>query len=90
MPEFGRIAKQSGDPLLGELLLALNQDCRWHREWSTSLSQLLREDDIENGKIIGSWVAEWHTHIERALVALGPFVGEANPLPGLTRGEPSR
>jgi len=48
MVQFGGVAAQSGDPLLGRVLLSLNADCLWHRDWTRTLLKLAVDERPEN------------------------------------------
>src|ERR1700751_1294493 len=48
MNHLSDLALREGDYLLGQLFYSLNEDCRWHREWSRSLTRMIIEDHANN------------------------------------------
>jgi toluene monooxygenase system protein E len=86
MSHLSDLALREGDYLLGQVFYSLNQDCRWHREWSQALTGMLIEDNSHNGRIIQGWIEKWHPVAMRALQAFAPvFEGrlEDAPMPPL-------
>ena len=57
------------DYLLGQIFYSLNEDCQWHREWSTSLVQTTIEDNIRNRQTIQEWINQWYPLAIRAVHA---------------------
>jgi len=77
--------------LLGQVFYSLNEDCRWHREWSQALTRMVIEDNSHNIGTIQSWIEKWHPVAARALQAFAPlFEGKLEdahmpPLEGVTQ-----
>jgi toluene monooxygenase system protein E len=61
MNHLSDLALREGDYLLGRILYSLNEDCRWHREWSQVLTRMVIEDNSHNIGIIQGWIEKWHT-----------------------------
>ena len=85
------LALPEGDHLLGQIFYSLNEDCRWHREWSQALTRMLIEDNSHNGRTIQGWIEKWHPVAARAMQAFAPlFEGKLEdaqvaPLEGVTQ-----
>jgi toluene monooxygenase system protein E len=91
MNHFSDLALREGDYLLGQVFYSLNEDCRWHREWSRALTRMVIDDNSQNRSTIQGWIERWHPVAARALHAFAPlFEGklqDANmpPLEGVTQ-----
>jgi len=86
MNHLSGLALREGDYLLGRVFYSLNEDCRWHREWSQALTRMVIEDNPHNCRIIQGWIDKWHPVAVRALQAFAPlFEGkmEDAPMPPL-------
>jgi toluene monooxygenase system protein E len=82
MNHLSDLALREGDHLLGQVFYSLNQDCRWHREWSQALTRMLIEDNSHNGRTIQGWIEKWHPVAVRALQAFAPvFEGKMQDAP---------
>jgi hypothetical protein len=55
--------------LLGQIFYSLNEDCRWHQEWSQALIRMVLEEDSRNTRTIQTWIEKWHPVAARALQA---------------------
>jgi toluene monooxygenase system protein E len=83
---LSELALREGDYLLGQIFYSLNEDCRWHREWSHALTRMAIEDNPQNHATIQGWIEKWHPVAARALEAFAPlFEGklEEAPMPPL-------
>jgi toluene monooxygenase system protein E len=77
MNHFGELALREGDYLLGQVFYSLNEDCRWHREWTQALIQMAIDDNSHNRGIIQGWTEKWHPVAVDAVQAFTPvFDGE--------------
>ncbi len=91
MNYLSELALREGDHLLGQVFYSLNEDCRWHREWSQVLARMVIEDNPRNSHTIQGWIEKWHPVAARALQAFAPlFEGKSEdaqmaPLEGVTR-----
>lgn len=91
MNHLGDLALREGDHLLGQVLYSLNEDCRWHREWSQALTRMVIENNSLNSSVIQGWIEKWNPIAARALQAFAPlFAGtleaaEMPPLEGVTQ-----
>jgi len=91
MSHLSDLALREGDYLLGRILYSLNEDCRWHREWSQALIRVVIEDNSRNRLTIQGWIEKWHPLASAALQAFAPlFVGKLEdaqmpPLEGVTQ-----
>ena len=90
MNHFSDLALREGDYLLGQVFYSLNEDCRWHREWSQALTRMVIEDNSHNSVTIQGWIEKWHPVAARAVEAFVPlFEGKLEdaqmpPLEGVT------
>jgi len=75
MNHFSDLALREGDYLLGRVFYSLNEDCRWHREWSQALTRMVIEDNSHNTGTIQSWIDKWHPVAARAMQAFAPVFG---------------
>jgi toluene monooxygenase system protein E len=73
MNQLSDLAVREDDYLLGQVFYSLNQDCRWHRDWSQALTRMLVEDNSQNGRTIQGWIEKWHPVAVRALQAFAPL-----------------
>jgi toluene monooxygenase system protein E len=86
MSYLSDLALREGDHLLGQVFYSLNEDCRWHREWSQALTRMVIEDNSQNVGTIEGWIEKWHPPAASALQAFAPlFEGklEDPPMPPL-------
>jgi toluene monooxygenase system protein E len=72
MNHFSDLALREGDYLLGQVFYSLNEDCRWHREWTQALTRMVIEDNPHNSASIQGWIEKWHPVAARALQAFAP------------------
>jgi toluene monooxygenase system protein E len=70
---FAEQARRAGDPLLGEILFSLAEDCRWQRAWTAALVRLVAPEG-ENRRVIAGWLGKWQPPAEEALRAAAPAV----------------
>ena len=73
MNYFSELALLEGDYLLGRVFYSLNEDCRWHREWSQALTRMVIQDNSHNTGTIQGWIDKWHPVAARALQAFAPL-----------------
>jgi toluene monooxygenase system protein E len=91
MNHLSDLALRNGDHLIGQIFYSLNEDCRWHREWSQALIRMLVADNSQNSAIIQGWIQKWYPLAARALEAFAPvFEGHLEdapmaPLKGLSQ-----
>jgi len=86
MSYLSDLALREGDHLLGQIFYSLNEDCRWHREWSQALTRMVIEDNPQNIGTIQGWIEKWYPLAASALRAFAPlFAGklEDAPMPPL-------
>jgi toluene monooxygenase system protein E len=90
MTHFSDLALREDDYLLGQMFYSLNEDCRWHREWSQALARMAIEDNPHNRVVIRDWVEKWYPLAAAAVEAFVPvFKGKLDdaqgpPLNGVT------
>ena len=54
----GTLAAANGDPILQSIHFSLDEDARWHREWSAALVRVAITDTPANADIIAEWIDE--------------------------------
>ncbi len=82
MSHLSELAVREGDYLLGQIFYSLNEDCRWHREWSRALTTMVVNDKLQNRATIQGWIEKWHPVAERAVRAFAPlFEGKLEDAP---------
>jgi hypothetical protein len=59
-------AEAHEDHLLGQLFSSLDEDCRWHRQWTVALLRTAVEDNADNRNVILAWVDRWGEIARRA------------------------
>jgi toluene monooxygenase system protein E len=89
MSHLSDLARREGDYLLGQILYSLNEDCRWHQQWSQALTRMVMEDNPQNSITIQAWIDKWHPVAARVVQGFAPvFEGtladaEMAPLEGV-------
>jgi toluene monooxygenase system protein E len=76
----GALATANGDPILASIHFSLDEDARWHRDWTRALMRHLVEEGPTNADIVSAWIAKWTPLATRALEALAGILPEA-PVP---------
>jgi toluene monooxygenase system protein E len=77
MVHLARAAKRHDDALLGQILGSLDEDCRWHREWTIALLETAIRENEANREVIERWVRKWSAPALRAASALAVFADDA-------------
>jgi toluene monooxygenase system protein E len=80
----GELATRNHDPVLRHIHFSLDEDARWHRDWSRCLIHLVISDSPENADVVSSWIDAWRPLAAEAIGALSavasnapaPLVGE--------------
>jgi len=67
MKYVSELALAEEDYLLGQIFYSLNEDCQWHREWSSCLIQSAVADNVRNRQIIQGWLNHWCPLATRAV-----------------------
>jgi toluene monooxygenase system protein E len=73
MNHLGELALREGDYLLGQVFYSLNEDCRWHREWTQALIRMVIEDNSRSSGTIQGWIDKWHPVAAPAVQAFAPL-----------------
>jgi toluene monooxygenase system protein E len=76
----GALATENGDPILTSIHFSLDEDARWHREWTAALLRHLIDDTPANAALVASWIEKWGPLASDALEAFASIVAEA-PVP---------
>jgi toluene monooxygenase system protein E len=90
MNHLSDLALREGDHLLGQILYSLNEDCRWHQQWSQALTRMVIEDNPQSGTTIQAWIEKWQPVAARVVQGFAPvFKGtladaQMAPLEGVT------
>jgi toluene monooxygenase system protein E len=86
MSYLSDLALREGDHLLGQVFYSLNEDCKWHRDWSQALTRMVIEDNPLNRRTIRAWIEKWHPVAASAVQAFAPLFEdklEHAPMPPL-------
>ena len=75
MMQLPALAKQRDDFLLGQIFASLDEDCRWHRDWTIALLEAAIRNDEGNRAVIAGWVQKWTALSVRAGAALSELIG---------------
>lgn len=70
MKHLSDLALERGDYLLGQIFYSLNEDCKWHRQWSQALVQVAIEDSPNNVNVLQRWVNTWYSYADRVMRTL--------------------
>jgi toluene monooxygenase system protein E len=73
---FARLAASSRDDVLAKTLSSLEEDHRWHREWTSALVQMCIADDASNEARIQSIVERWTPRADDAIARFASIIGE--------------
>jgi toluene monooxygenase system protein E len=74
---LARLAKKHDDFQLGQLFASLDEDCRWHREWTVALLKTAIEAEDGNRAVIEQWARKWGALAIRSAQALADFADGA-------------
>jgi toluene monooxygenase system protein E len=73
--QLARVAERRADTLLAKLLFSLDEDCRWHREWSLALVRAANAESRDNAAFVQACVERWRPSVEAAVQALVELLG---------------
>lgn len=76
MVQLAELGRREGDYILGEIFFSLNDDCKWHREWSQALVKTTVEDTPANQGVLQGWVNKWYPLAVQAVNAFSPIFEE--------------
>jgi toluene monooxygenase system protein E len=76
----GTLAEANGDPILRGIHFSLDEDARWHREWTAALLQIAIADTPANAEVVSEWVDRWRPLTVDAVAALASVAAQA-PVP---------
>jgi toluene monooxygenase system protein E len=76
----GALAAANGDPILESIHFSLDEDARWHRQWSAALLRHAITDTPANAELVAGWIEQWRPLAIAALEALAAIAAEA-PVP---------
>jgi toluene monooxygenase system protein E len=71
--QLARKAKTQGDFQLGQIFASLDEDCRWHREWTIALLDMVIRENGDNRAVVEGWVRKWRPLALRSAEALAHF-----------------
>jgi len=75
MVHLPQLAKSHGDFLLAQIFGSLDEDCRWHRDWTMALLEMAIRDDDGNRAVIEGWASKWARLALRSAASLEKFGG---------------
>jgi len=73
----GSLAVANGDPILQSIHFSLDEDARWHREWTKALLQFAITERPANVAVVSGWIDRWRPLASDAVAALAGAVTEA-------------
>jgi toluene monooxygenase system protein E len=73
----GTTASANGDVMLRNIHFSLDEDARWHRDWSAALVQMTFSDTQANRDVVAAWIAKWEPLAARAVHALAQVTADA-------------
>lgn len=76
----GTLATANGDPILTSIHFSLDEDARWHREWTAALMRHIVDDNTANAEVVSGWIEKWSPLASDALEAFADVTAEA-PVP---------
>jgi toluene monooxygenase system protein E len=82
MTHLSKEADEHDDHLLGQVFSSLDEDCKWHRDWTVELLRTAVEDNAENRTVIHDWVTRWGAMARRAVAGFD-FLFQRTPVPTL-------
>jgi toluene monooxygenase system protein E len=85
MVQVPRAAKRHGDALLGQIFGSLEEDCRWHRDWTIALLEVALQEDQHNRGVVEDWVRKWTGPALRAASALSTLAEDPETMASVSR-----
>ena len=76
----GTLATANGDPILTSIHFSLDEDARWHREWTAALLRHIVDDNTADAEVVSGWIEKWSPLAFEALEAFAGVTAEA-PVP---------
>jgi toluene monooxygenase system protein E len=76
----GTLATANGDPILTSIHFSLDEDARWHREWTSALLRHIVDDNTANAEVVSGWIEKWSPLATEALETFAGVTAEA-PVP---------
>ncbi|HEV7852594.1 MAG TPA: toluene hydroxylase, partial [Mycobacterium sp.] len=76
----GTLATANGDPILTSIHFSLDEDARWHREWTAALLRHIVDDNTANAEVVSGWIEKWSPLATEALETFAGVTAEA-PVP---------
>jgi toluene monooxygenase system protein E len=73
----GTTASANGDVMLGNIHFSLDEDARWHRDWSAAPVRMTFGDTQANRDVVAAWIAKWEPLAARAVHALAQVTADA-------------
>ena len=73
----GTLATANGDPILTSIHFSLDEDARWHREWTAALIRHIVDDNTANAEVVSGWIEKWSPLASAALEAFASVTAEA-------------
>lgn len=77
----GTLAEVNGDPILKGIHLSLDEDARWHRQWTASLMQVAFADTASNAEVVSEWIERWRPLAIDAVEARWRALPRRRPFP---------
>ncbi len=75
MVQFADCARKNEDYLFGEILLSLDEDCQWQRDWTEALLEVVFADRPSSRTVIQQWVDRWGVEAGKILSSFASLLG---------------
>ncbi|AQA06362.1 hypothetical protein BVC93_12945 [Mycobacterium sp. MS1601] len=76
----GKLATANGDPIMASIHFSLDEDARWHREWTAGLVRHIVGGGGASAAVVSGWIEKWTPLASEALEALAGVTAQA-PVP---------
>jgi toluene monooxygenase system protein E len=73
----GTLAAANGDPILQSIHFSLDEDARWHRQWTGVVLDAAIADTATNASVVAGWVDRWNPLASAAIEAFAAVVAQA-------------
>jgi toluene monooxygenase system protein E len=76
----GALAAANGDPILQSIHFSLDEDARWHRQWTEAVLGVAIADTESNASVVSGWIDRWRPLATASIEAYADVVAQA-PVP---------
>jgi toluene monooxygenase system protein E len=76
----GALAAANGDPILQSIHFSLDEDARWHRQWTKAVLDVAIAETATNASVVSEWADRWRPLATASIEAFAAVVARA-PVP---------